>query len=102
MTNIYPNWTNVTDLAQVPGLANIVTGGSFWLMMLLMIGLILFMILNRYGSEVALLLTGFLCLIIGWFMLVSNLINVTYYLIFMAIVLVVTIIIYWTGSKSER
>lgn len=102
MTNIYPNWTNVTDLAQTPGLANIVTGGLFWITMLFIIALILFMILNRYGSEVSLLLSSFLSLMIGYFMLISGLINPYYYFIFLAVCVIMAVIIYWGGNKSER
>ena len=93
------NWSNVTDLAQIPAQANNVTGGGFWSAMLYMIFVIILLIMIGYGFEIALLVSSFLCLIIGLLMVFSGL--VTWSLILPFIAIIVFMFLYMTYQKNK-
>jgi hypothetical protein len=82
------NWSNVTDLGQLPSEANTATGGHFWLGMLFMIWAVMVMIMIGYGLEVALLTASFAGLIIGLLLSYAGLVSFNYVLVFVGILIV--------------
>ena len=69
------NWTNITDLAQLPSEANNVSGGMFWSSMLYMLWIILMLITVSYGFEIAILSSSFLALVLAILLVYAGLIG---------------------------
>ena len=93
------NWSNVTDLTQLPAQANIASGGSFWVGMLFMIWIILIMLTLAYGFELALIASSFAGLIIGLLMVYADLVAWEYVLVFVGVIVITFFYIIWSSSK---
>lgn len=94
------NWTNVTDFAQIPGLANTASTNTFWIGMLHMIFIILLLVMIGYGFEVAITTAAFLSLIIAFFLVYSNLIAWGYIVEFAGILLFIFLYITWSSKRN--
>ena len=95
------NWTNVTDISQIPGLANTATDGTFWTGITYMIWAVLFLITLVFGLEVALLVASFVTLILSLLMLYAGLIGLTHVIVFVAIIIFTFLYIIWSSSKNK-
>lgn len=93
------NWSNVTDISFIPGEANTVSGGSFWLAMLYMVFVIILLVMNAFGWETALLVSSFSCLILGILLSLGNLVNWVLVLPFLGIMLFM--FFYMTYNKAK-
>jgi hypothetical protein len=94
------NWTNVTDFTEFPSLANDASGGTFWVGMLYMIWIILIILLVSFGFEAAIIVASFLSLIIGLFLVYADLVNFTYVLTFVGVLLVMFLYIAWSSDRK--
>lgn len=95
------NWSNITDLGQLPAAANTASDGSFWVGMLYMIWVILILMFVYFGWEVAIITASFLCLIISLLLVYAGLIAWTYCLTFVGVLLVMFLYIIWTSPKVK-
>jgi hypothetical protein len=95
------NWSNVTDLGQLPQLANTASGGAFWPGFLHMIWIVLILVLIGYGFEVALLVGSFSALILAVFMVYSDIVSWIYVVEFSGILLFLYLYITWSGNKGR-
>lgn len=96
------NWSNVTDLGQTPGQANVASGGSFWVGMLYMIWIILILIFIGYGFEVSILAASFICLILGLLLVYGGLVAWEYLITFLAVLLFMFLYIIWSSKKTRQ
>jgi hypothetical protein len=94
------NWSNVTDLGQMPSLANTASDGLFWVGMLHMLWIILLLVLIGYGFEVALMVASFLSLILALVLVYSGAIGWAYVAEFVGILLFMFLYIIWSGKKN--
>ena len=93
------NWSNVTELSQIPSQANTATGGSFWSVILYMVFVIVLILIMSYGFEIALLVSSFLSLIIGLLLVYSNLVG--WYTILPFIAIMVFMFLYMTYQRNK-
>lgn len=100
MTVSYINWSNVTDLSTLPSLANTGTEGSFWVVILYMIWIILMLAIMVYGFEVSMLVSSFIALILGLLLVYAGLIAWTWILPFLAIIILLFLYITWNKNKT--
>lgn len=97
------NWSNVTDMSQLPAQANVATGGSFWIGMLYMIFVILLIILSSFGFEVALMTSSFLALILSLLLVYAGLVSWTSTtLVFLGIILTMIVYVLWSNPKYRE
>jgi hypothetical protein len=96
----YINWSNITGLEQIPAQANVVVPG-FWTAMLYMIFIILVILTIFYGLETSLLISSFLCMILGIFLVYAGLMSWTYLMVFPAIILFMFMYITWQTGKTR-
>lgn len=99
MANI--NWSNVTDLGQVPAQANVASGGSFWVGMLYMMWIILIMLTLGFGFEVAILVSSFAMLVIGILMVYAGLVAWQWVTTFVGVLVFMFLYIVWSGNKNR-
>jgi hypothetical protein len=99
MTDI--NWSNFTSLGQFPQAANTASNDTFWIAALMLVFIVLLLLLMVYGFEVALTVSSFLSFIIGLFLTYADLLNWTYNLIFVGIMLFMLLYITWVGNKNR-
>lgn len=100
MTVSYINWSNVTDLSSLPSLANTGTEGSFWMVILYMIWIILMLVIMAYGFEVSMLVSSFIALIIGLLLVYAGLIAWIWILPFLAVIILMFLYITWNKNKT--
>lgn len=100
MANI--NWSNITDLGQVPAAANTASSGSFWVGMLYMMWVILLMLTLTFGFEVAILTSSFVMLVVGILMVYAGLIAWQWVLTFVGILIFMFLYIIWSSSKVRN
>ena len=100
MTTAYINWSNITDMANLPAAANTATGGSFWVGMLYMIWIILLLLLVIYGFETAILTSSFLALILGLLLVFSGLVSWVAVMPFIAIIIIIFLYITYQRNKT--
>lgn len=93
------NYTNITDFLQIIQAPNSATNNTFWIGILFMIFIVLLLVLLIHGFVPALLGSSFSCLILGLLMSFGGLINFTYNLIFLGIILFSFMYLGYTGSK---
>ncbi len=96
------NWSNVTDFGQLPQLANIASNNSFWVGMLYMVWIVVMLMMIFYGFEVAILVSSFLALIIGTFLVYADLVSWTYLMTFVGVILAMFLYIIWSGKKTTN
>ena len=94
------NWTNMTNFAQLPSIANDSSGGSFWVGMLQLIWVVLIMVLIKWGFEVAILVATFLALIMAIFLVYAGLVSWAFIVQFAGILLFMFLYIIWSGNKK--
>ena len=95
------NWTNFTDLGELPKAVNDISGGSFWVGMLFMVWIILIMLTISFGFELALITSSFAGLIIGLLMVYSGLVAWPYVLVFVGVIVITFFYIIWSSSKVK-
>jgi len=96
------NWTTITDPAQLLAVPNQQTGGWFWQAMLITLFIIVFITLIRYGWQVSALTAAFVGLVSSIFLYYGGLVSFGWsVLLFIAIILILVPIIYWS-SPSEN
>jgi hypothetical protein len=100
MSVVLVNWSNLSDFAQLPSQANLVTGGSFWLGVLVLIWVVILLLTLVYGFETALLTSSFLALIVGMLLSFADLLNWLFVLPFIAVILFVFLYITYFKAKT--
>jgi len=96
------NWTNISDLGQIPSAVNTASGGSFWAGMLYMIWAILIMLTLAYGFELAIVISSFASLIISLLLVYSGLLAWEHALVFVGIIVIMFLYIIWSSSKVKN
>ncbi|MDI6738154.1 MAG: hypothetical protein QME12_06615 [Nanoarchaeota archaeon] len=94
------NWSNMSDLSELPQAANTTTGGTFWVGMLYMVWVILMLTLSGYGLEAALLIASFASMIIGILLAYADLVAWGHVLFFVAVMLFMFLYIMYTNSRK--
>lgn len=93
------NWTNITDLNQIPALANTVSHDTFWVGMLMMLWVVLTLMFISYGFEVALLVSSFLGFLLSLLLAYSGLLAWKWVLVFVGVMLALFLYIIWSSTK---
>lgn len=93
------NWTNVTDISQIPAQANYVSGGIFWISMLWMIFFVLFIALVPFGIYPALASVSLVTFTLGVLLLYSDLISFSQLMVFVGIDLIIIMILAYLNGK---
>lgn len=96
------NWSNVTDFAQFPALANQASDGGFWVGMYLMIWVILLLVSIGFGWEIAILVSSFGALVLGLLLTYAGLVNWYYVTIFPAIIILMILYLKWRQPKARQ
>lgn len=96
------NWTNVTDFSQLPAQANSASSGTFWTGILYMLWIIMMLIMIYWGWEAAIMVSSFLALVIGLFLVYADLVNWYYILTFVGIELIMFLYIIWLSPKIRQ
>lgn len=96
------NWSNVTDLSQLPSLANSASHDTFWSGMLVMMWVILFFMFTFFGWEVALVVSAFVGLSLSLPMAYTDLVSWNFVLVFAALLLTMFIYIVWRVPKIRQ
>lgn len=96
------NWTNITDFGDLPSAANTASNGFFWMGMNFMIYIVLLLVLLYFGFEVAILGASFATLIIGLMLVYSGLLNWTYLMIPVGVILATFLYIIWSSQKLRQ
>jgi len=94
------NWSNVTDLGQIPAAANTASNGTFWVAMLYMLWIVLIFMFIGFGWEVAILSSSFLALVLGLLLVYTGLISFQTVLVFVGVILFMFLYIIWTSKKK--
>lgn len=98
---IQPNWTNLTDLTQLPAVANTVSEGAFWTAMLYMIWVVSLLATLAFGFETALVVSSFIGLALGILLVYAGLVAWQWVMTFIALMIFAFIYIGWnTRQKS--
>jgi|TARA_Y100000310_G_scaffold113968_1_gene112405 hypothetical protein len=95
------NWSNITDLGQIPAAANTASDGSFWVGMLYMVWIILLMLTIGYGFEVAILVSSFAALVIGLLLVYAGLVAWEWIIVFVGVLLVMFFYIIWSRPRTR-
>lgn len=95
------NWSNVTDLSQIPAQANAATGGDFWLFMLFMLWVVGIFLFSAISWEIALMTSSFICLVLGLFLVYMQLVAWSYLMIFVAVLILTFLYVNWVTNKSR-
>lgn len=93
------NWSNVTDMAQIPAAANTATGGNFWGAMVFLMWLVIFSVMVAWGWEIALMLSCFVLIPITILLSYAGLISFNWVLIYVGIILIMFLYIAYSGSR---
>ena len=101
MTMTGVNWSNLTDLNQLPAAANTVSGGAFWVSMLYMIWIIILLAALGWGMETALIVSSFIGLALSIFLTYAGLIAWQWSMSFAAILLFTFLYIAWTTRQHS-
>ena len=94
------NWTNITDFGQLPAQANNVSSFNFWVAVIFLIFIVLFIMLIGYGFEVAILISGFLAMVLSILLVYADLIPWFYILFFAALLLFMFLYIVWSSGRK--
>lgn len=100
MTSI--NWTNITDLGQLPSEANNASNGTFWVSMFYMMWIILILLFIGWGFEVAIISASFVMLVLGLLMVYAGLMAWTNLLTMVGVLLFMFLYIIWSSSKIRN
>lgn len=94
------NWSNLTDLGDLPEQANRASGGSFLVGILYMLWIIMILLMMQWGFEVAIVASSFVFLIVALLMVYGGLIAWYYVLTFVGILLFMFLYIIFSSKKS--
>jgi len=92
----------MTDLSQLPAQANTASGGSFWVAMLYMLWVIFLLFFSTYGFELSILVSSFLCLIIGLLLVYAGLMAWGWCAFFVGILIIMFFYIMFSEKKYNR
>ena len=99
MTYNITNWTAINSWEDFLAVANTNSGGWFWTGINLMIFLVLFISLNQYGWEAALMSSAFFGLIISIFLVYMNLVAWWISGMFIGIILLMFMYLAWSSRQ---
>lgn len=97
VTNVFQNITTFKDILEVP---NTQTGGYFWFAMTIMFFVVLTVIFLGYGFEIALFTSGFITLIVGLFLVYLDLLNWSWLMLYLGIILFLILYVTWNNRKN--
>jgi len=95
----YINWSNVTEISQLPAQANTAGAGLFWSMMFYLMYILLILLISYAGMEASILIASFLMLVIGVFLLYADLIAFWTLLIPLGAILSTILYVYYSTRK---
>jgi hypothetical protein len=95
------NWTNVTTPEQMLAIPNSTTNGAFWLTVTFLIWVVLNIVFQSFGFEVALLASSFIALVIALFLSYMGLVAFGWVLFFLGILLFTIIYIIWSSNRDQ-
>lgn len=95
------NWTNLTDLTYLPQAAGTASNGAFWPMVAYLVFAVAFLMLIAYGFEVAIMVASFIGLIISFILVYSGVMNWTYLLPFVGMILMMFLYISYSSNKVK-
>lgn len=95
------NWTNVTNFNDVLAGANSNSGSWFWTLINYGVWIVLLILFSVYGWEVTLLVSSFIALILGLFLVYSGLMGWAWVLTFLGAILFIILYIIWTSPKES-
>ena len=98
----YTNWSNITDLGQLPAEANNLSGGSFWVSMFYMLWVILMLLFIGWGFEVAILTASFVMLGVGTLAVYAGLFAWQHLITMVGVLLFMFLYIIWSSSKTRN
>lgn len=89
------NWSNITSAEQILAIPNNNTSGLFWTGIVWMIFAVIAIAFAGFGLEVALLISGFVCLVASLILAIMGLVSWANFLIFVGLLLFLFIYIIW-------
>lgn len=95
------NWTNITNLGQLPAAANTASDGTFWVGILYMCWIVLILLIIQFGWETAMLTASFLGLILGLILVYADLIAWTWILPFVGVMLFMFLYITYVNQQNR-
>lgn len=98
----YINWSNITDLSQIPGQANTVSGGSFWVGMFYMMWVIFMFLFIGFGFEAAIVVSAFIMMVIGLLMVYADLFAWQHLLTVVGTLIFMFLYIIWSSAKVRN
>lgn len=93
------NWSNMTDLSELPQAANTASGGSFWVGVFYMLWIILIFLFVGFGFEVAIVVSSFITMILGLLFVYAGLIAWQHLVTVVGVLLFMFLYIIWSSSK---
>ena len=93
------NWTNVSTMQDALSTVNTPTNGWGWVGFLFMIFFIALIIMSGAGLEVALMISAFISIVLGVFLLYMNLISFGWVAFFVGLELVVFLYALWSSDR---
>lgn len=106
MTMTATNWTNVTTIYDIMNIPNQYVSAwiiNFWSGMLMMVFLVMLLTMIYMGTnvEIALLSSGFVCLILALILVFMTLINWAFVLFFIGTLVMLMIYIIWSSNRDN-
>ena len=95
------DWSNVTSPEQLLAVPNSTTGGSFWLVINFLVWVVLLIVFQAFGFEVALLSASFSGLVISLFLSYLGLIAWEWSLFFIGILIFTILYIVYSSNKDQ-
>ena len=100
-TDLLNSTGNLTDLGHIAQLANQTTGNTFWTGMYWMVLIIILVITSSFGFEIAVILTFFIGLVGGIFMLYLEWITPLTLGVTEGILVFAVIYLLWSSGKNR-
>lgn len=97
------NWTAVSTVGEFLAVPNTNTNSWFWLGMLILIFLVVLIvtIMKSESTEEGIIVSGFVGLITGIFLVYMDLIAWQYVLAFVGLLVMIFIYIIWSSTRSD-
>ena len=92
----------MTDLAQLPSQANVVSNGLFWSSMVWLIWAVIFLSSMAFGFELSLLGASFVGLVLSILLVYAGLASFKLTMTFSAIILIYFLYIIYTSSRVKQ
>jgi hypothetical protein len=93
------NWTNVTTWTGILQTANTNSGSWFWTFILYGLFFIFLILFSGLGLESSVLISSFVALVIGLFLVYADLVAFQWILTFVGLILIMFMYIAWTSKK---